>query len=88
MKDTLVYIAQSLVDHPDAVEVEEKTNGDALILVLHVHPDDMGQVIGKSGRIIRAIRDLMKIIATKHDQFVDVELYEEPQKVQDAISAH
>lgn len=77
MKDTLIHIVRSLVDHPDDVSAEEKTDGDALIYILHVNPEDMGQIIGKSGRIIRAVRDLMKIIAAKQDRFVDVELFEE-----------
>ncbi len=82
MKDTLLYLVTALVDHPEAIEIEEKMDGDATIYILHVHPDDMGRVIGKSGRIIRAVRDLMKIIAAKRDQFVDVELFEEPEPPQ------
>jgi len=77
MKDTLHYLITTLVDSPDSVEIEEKPDGDATIFVVHVHPEDMGRVIGKSGRIIKAVRDLMKIIAAKHNQFVDVELFED-----------
>jgi len=79
MKDTLLHIVSSLVDNRDAVEIEEKTDGEAIIFIVHVDPKDMGQIIGKNGRIIRAIRDCMKIIAAKHNTFVDVELFEYPQ---------
>lgn len=77
MKDTLTFFVTSLVDHPEAVSIEERMDGDAVIFILHVHEDDMGRIIGKNGRIIRAIRDLMKVIAAKRNQFVDVELFEE-----------
>lgn len=77
MKDTLTFFVTSLVDHPESVSIEERMDGDAVIFILHVHEDDMGRIIGKNGRIIRAIRDLMKVIAAKRNQFVDVELFEE-----------
>ena len=66
MKDTLTFIVQNLVDQPDAVNVTEvtKENGD-LLLQLRVAPTDMGKVIGKQGRIAKAIRTLMKAPATK-----------------------
>ena len=77
MKDTLLFLIQALVEHPDDILIEEKQDNEATIFVVHVHPDDMGRVIGKSGRIIRAVRDLMKVIAAKQNLFVDVELFEE-----------
>lgn len=76
MKDTLVYIVQSIVDHPDDVTVTEETSEDRTILRLTTNPEDMGKVIGKSGRIIRAIRDLVKLIAAKRGVYADVELQE------------
>lgn len=76
MKDTLLFLVQSIVDHPDDVVVTEETNDDRTILLLKTNPEDMGQVIGKSGRIIRAIRDLVKLMAAKRGIYADVELVE------------
>lgn len=76
MKDTLLYLLTSLVDHPDALTIDEEPADTGTIFVVHAHPEDMGKVIGKSGRIIRAIRDLVKLMATKKGMYVDVELAE------------
>lgn len=77
MKDTLLFLVQFLVDHPEEVTIDEKIDGDATILTIHTHPEDIGKVIGKSGRIIRALRDLTKVIAAKRNMYVDVEIAEE-----------
>lgn len=79
MKDTLVYLLTAIVDHPDALIIEERPTEGGVVYVVTTHPEDMGKVIGKSGRIIRAIRDLMKIMAAKNNTFVDVELAESAQ---------
>jgi predicted RNA-binding protein YlqC (UPF0109 family) len=79
MKDTLHFFVTSIVEHTDSVSIEERKDGDATILIIHVAPEDIGQVIGKSGRIIKALRDLMKVIAAKQNTFVDVEVAEETQ---------
>ncbi len=76
MKETLIYLLKELVDHPEDIIVEEITEETRTVLTIHAHPDDMGRIIGKSGRIIKAIRDLIKIIAAKHDAYVDVVLAE------------
>jgi len=78
MKDTLVFLVSNIVDHPEDIVVDVKTENAREILVLHVHPDDMGKVIGKQGRIIRALRDLIKLMAAKQGGYVDIELFEEP----------
>lgn len=77
MKDTLHFLVQSIVDHPDDVTVAEEATSDRTLLRVTTHPQDMGKVIGKSGRIIKAIRDLMKIIASKRNVYADVELEEQ-----------
>lgn len=78
MKDTLIFLVSNIVDHPDDIVVEVKKEETRDILVLHVHPDDMGKIIGKQGRIIRALRDLIKLMAAKQNAYVDIELFEEP----------
>jgi len=64
MKELVEYIARSIVDEPDEVNVTEGF-GDGVVLTLHVAPDDMGKVIGKQGRIASAIRALLKVAAIK-----------------------
>ena len=74
MKELLLYIARSLVDHPDQVTVNEVENGDELTLELRVAPEDMGKVIGKQGRIAKAIRTVVKAAAVKENKKVTVEI--------------
>lgn len=80
MKDTLHYIVTSIVDNPDAVQIEEREEDGILNLLITAHPDDMGKVIGKGGKVIRAIRNIMKIKAMKHDVRINVSLAEVPQQ--------
>ena len=74
MKELLLYIARSLVDHPDQVTVTEVENGDELTLELRMAPEDMGKVIGKQGRIAKAIRMVMKAAATRENVKVIVDI--------------
>ena len=60
MRDLLDYLARRLVDEPDAVRVEEVEEDGSLLLRLHVAPDDVGKVIGRQGRIARALRTLVR----------------------------
>lgn len=76
MKDTLIYLVKAIVDHPDDVIIDERLQDDVTIFTIHVHKEDMGKIIGKAGRIIRAIRDLIKILAAKKNCYVDVEIAE------------
>lgn len=76
MKDFLAYVAKSIVDHPEAVTVQEREESGSLILELRVEATDMGKVIGKEGRIIKAVRDLVKILAVKENRRVNVVLAE------------
>ncbi len=67
-------IAKSLVDFPDEVSVTEKETEDATVIELRVSPTDMGKVIGKQGRIAKAIRTLVKAAASKDEKKVVVEI--------------
>lgn len=74
MKNLLTYIAQHLVDNPDAVNVTEISKEDELLLELRVAPEDMGKVIGKHGRIAKEIRAIIKSAATKQNLKVSVDI--------------
>ena len=63
MKDLLTYIAQNLVEHPQAVDVQETETDGNVVLELRVDPSDMGKVIGRQGRIAKEIRTLMRSVA-------------------------
>ena len=60
MSDLLAYLARQLVDEPEAVRVEEEVRDDSLVLRLHVAKDDVGKVIGRQGRIARALRAIVR----------------------------
>jgi predicted RNA-binding protein YlqC (UPF0109 family) len=74
MKELLELIAKNLVDDPDAVSVSEVTGERSTILELKVASDDMGKVIGKQGRIAKAIRTVVKAAAMHEDKHVVVEI--------------
>ncbi len=74
MKELVEVIAKALVDNPDEVVVTEKCEGDEVILELNVASSDMGKVIGKQGRIARAIRSVVKAAASKDDKKVVLEI--------------
>ena len=74
MKELLEKIAKSLVDEPDRVEVEQVESERLIILQLRVASDDMGKVIGKQGRIAKAIRTVVNAASIKEDKRVVVEI--------------
>ena len=74
MKELVEVIAKALVDNPDEVLVTEKENGKNITVELHVAPSDMGKVIGKQGRITKAIRSVVKAASSKDNKKVDVEI--------------
>lgn len=74
MKELVELLAKSLVDNPDEVEVREVDSERSTIIELRVAPDDMGKVIGKQGKIARAIRTLTKAAAAKEGKRVVVEI--------------
>ena len=74
MKALVEVITKALVDHPEEVVVTEKTEGNTITLEVHVADGDMGKVIGKQGRIAKAIRAVVKAAATKEDKKVIVDI--------------
>jgi predicted RNA-binding protein YlqC (UPF0109 family) len=74
VKELLEYIARSLVEHPDAVEVDVDENDDEVELTLVVDERDMGRVIGRDGRIANAIRSLLRIMGARDGRHVELEI--------------
>mgnify|MGYP001224049283 FL=1 len=74
MKELVEVIAKSLVDHPEDVRVEEDQEDRQVTLKLHVDEDDMGKVIGRQGRIAKAMRTVVKAAATRENKKVSVDI--------------
>ncbi len=74
MKELLTYVAQNLVENPDAVTVTEHQSDGETVLELRVAPEDMGKVIGRQGRIAKEIRTLIRAMAQKTNQKVSVDI--------------
>jgi predicted RNA-binding protein YlqC (UPF0109 family) len=76
MAELITWIARRLVDAPDEVRVETLERDDALVLRLHVAPDDLGKVIGRQGRIIRALRTVVRAGSARADRRLVLEIAE------------
>lgn len=74
MKEFLDYAARALVDNPDAVSVEVEDGPDEVALTLSVDEADMGKVIGRDGRIAKALRSLLRVMATRDGRHVELEI--------------
>ena len=74
MKELVEVIAKALVENPDEVVGTQKEEGKNITVELHVAPSDMGKVIGKQGRIAKAIRSVVKAASSKDNKRVDVEI--------------
>ena len=74
MKELVEVIAKALVEHPDEVVVTQKEDGKHITIELHVAASDMGKVIGKQGRIAKAIRSVVKAAASRDDKKVIVDI--------------
>lgn len=74
MAELVEFLAKSLVDHPEAVHITQTETQDVIVLELRVAPEDMGKVIGKQGRIAKAIRALVKAATLKDEKPVFVEI--------------
>lgn len=74
MKELVEVIAKALVDYPEEVVVTQKEEGRSIVIELHVASSDMGKVIGKQGRIAKAIRSVVKAASSRENKRVDVEI--------------
>lgn len=74
MKELVLFIAKELVNHPEEVSVTEVDKDGIVTLELRVHEEDMGKVIGKQGKIAKAIRTVVKAASMKEDKKVHVEI--------------
>jgi predicted RNA-binding protein YlqC (UPF0109 family) len=74
VKELIELIAKALVDHPDQVRVTEQEKENTIVYQLSVAPDDMGKVIGKQGRVAKALRTVVGSAAVKADKRVVVEI--------------
>lgn len=76
MKKALEYIISQIVDNPEKVEVTEQENQGMINFAISVDPSDMGRIIGKNGKVIRSIRNVIKISAIKQNKKINIALNE------------
>ncbi len=76
-KELVEYIAQSLVENPSEVQVKMIENANSINLELHVAPSDMGRVIGKGGRVVNALRTLVRVAAIRHGKRATLEIVDQ-----------
>ena len=77
MKELVQYLAQSIVNQPDAVEVTETQDDNASVLELKVAQEDLGRVIGKQGRTAKSLRTILNAAAARHDRKIVLEIIDE-----------
>ncbi|MBI5045499.1 MAG: KH domain-containing protein [Candidatus Niyogibacteria bacterium] len=77
-QDFLEYVIKSLVGYPDDVKVDRKVDEMGVLLTLHIHPEDMGRIIGRSGNTAKAIRTLLKVVGRANNALVNLKI-EEPE---------
>jgi len=73
-KELVEYVARSLVDDPDAVQVTQVEDEEGTVIELHVAEDDMGKVIGRNGSVAKALRTLLKVTAARDGSSVQLEI--------------
>ncbi len=73
-QELVEFVARSLVDDPEAVSVEVSQDGPTTVLELHVAEDDMGKVIGRNGSVAKAMRTLLKVVATREGEDFSLEI--------------
>lgn len=74
MKETLEYLIKALVDNPDSVEIEESEEDGITQFAITLSKEDMGRIIGKEGKVIRSIRNVMKVKAIKENKRINISL--------------
>jgi hypothetical protein len=74
LTELVAFLARKLVDDPDAVRVEQEDRDDVLVVRLHVAPDDVGKVVGKQGRIARALRTIVRAGGVREGRRVQLEI--------------
>lgn len=75
-KDFLEYIVKAIVDHPDDVKLERTVDEMGVLLTLHVHPEDMGEVIGRNGNTAKSLRTLLRIVGLRRNARVNLKIAE------------
>jgi predicted RNA-binding protein YlqC (UPF0109 family) len=81
MKDTLQFIISSIVDNPDDVKIDEEQKEEGITnLIITVNQEDIGKVIGKEGKIIRSIRNIMKVKAMKQNARINISIADSEKK--------
>jgi predicted RNA-binding protein YlqC (UPF0109 family) len=81
MKDTLQFIISSIVDNPDDVKIDEEQKDEGITnLIITVNQEDIGKVIGKEGKIIRSIRNIMKVKAMKQNARINISIADSEKK--------
>lgn len=75
-RDFVEYVVKAIVNHPDDVKAERTVDERGVLITLHVNPEDMGYVIGKSGQTARSIRTLLKIVGAKNNARVNLKIFE------------
>lgn len=75
-REFVEYVVRAIVNHPDDVRAERTVDERGVLITLHVNPEDMGYVIGKSGQTARSIRTLLKIVGAKNNARVNLKIYE------------
>ena len=68
------FVVKALVDHPDEVKTERTIDEMGVLITLKVHPEDMGQIIGRSGNTARAIRTLLRVVGAKNNASVNLKI--------------
>ncbi len=76
LEELILYVARSLVDHPDSVEVYSRGSGRVVTYYLNVDARDMGKVIGRQGKIAKAFRDVLSVAATREGVRANLEIRE------------